>query len=65
MVGAVLGINPFDQPDVQRAKDATQRLLDEYISSGSLLQPNTTGSITELLAEAGKDKYVAIMAYFC
>ena len=28
VVGAILGINPFDQPDVQRAKDATQRLLN-------------------------------------
>ncbi len=65
VVGAILGINPFDQPDVQRAKDATQRLLDEYATSGSLPQLNTIGSIRELLAEAGNGKYVAIMAYIC
>jgi transaldolase/glucose-6-phosphate isomerase len=65
VVGAILGINPFDQPDVQRAKDATQRLLDEYATSGSLPQLNTIGSIRELMAEAGKGKYVAIMAYIC
>src|SRR5205823_3678568 len=27
--GAVLGINPFDQPDVAAAKAATNRVLDE------------------------------------
>ena len=65
VAGAILGINPFDQPDVQQAKDATQRLLQEYAASGYFLQAETTGSLTELLAGAGKGKYLAIMAYFC
>jgi glucose-6-phosphate isomerase len=30
LVGAMLGINPFDEPNVQQAKDATRRLLDQY-----------------------------------
>src|SRR5439155_167590 len=30
----VLGIDPFDQPDVQLAKDNTVRLLGEYAASG-------------------------------
>ena len=29
IVGRMLGINPFDQPDVEAAKEATRRLLDE------------------------------------
>ena len=30
VAGAILGIDPFDQPNVQQAKDATQKLLGEY-----------------------------------
>lgn len=35
-VGAVLGINPFNQPDVEDAKVATRRLVDAYERTGSL-----------------------------
>ena len=31
-----LGINPFDQPNVQEAKDATKTLLDRYSKEGKL-----------------------------
>ena len=31
-----LGINPFDQPNVQEAKDATRELLSEFSKSGQL-----------------------------
>ncbi|MFB3820390.1 MAG: transaldolase, partial [Candidatus Methylomirabilales bacterium] len=34
--GAVLGINPFDQPNVQESKDNTKRLLGEYRAAGKL-----------------------------
>ena len=30
VAGALLHINPFDEPNVQQAKDATRALLDEY-----------------------------------
>src|SRR6185369_3556540 len=30
VAGALLGINPFDEPNVQQAKDATRVLLDRY-----------------------------------
>ena len=36
VAGAVLGINPFDQPNVQQAKDATNVLLTEYKAKGRL-----------------------------
>lgn len=35
-----LGINPFDQPNVQEAKDATKELLAEFTKQGRL--PDTT-----------------------
>ena len=63
VAGAILGINPFDQPDVQAAKDATEHLLQEYTASGHLPQAETTNSLADLLAGAGKGKYLAITAY--
>jgi transaldolase/glucose-6-phosphate isomerase len=37
--GIVLGIDPFDQPNVQESKDATRELLEAYRSKGALPQP--------------------------
>ena len=37
--GAILGINPFDQPNVQESKDATNRLLKSVQERGSLRSP--------------------------
>ena len=34
VAGALLKINPFDEPNVQQAKDATKALLERYKSSG-------------------------------
>lgn len=36
VAGAVLGINPFDEPNVQESKDNTSRLLKEYEQTGKL-----------------------------
>jgi hypothetical protein len=36
LAGALLEINPFDEPNVQQAKDATRRLLDRYNADGRL-----------------------------
>ena len=36
VAGAVIGIDPFDQPDVEDAKIATRKLVDAYEQSGSL-----------------------------
>ncbi len=40
IAGAVIGIDPFDQPDVEDAKIATRKLVDAYEESGSL-EPET------------------------
>ena len=44
IAGALLGINPFDEPNVQQAKDATNRLLDAFKSKGAL--PSTPPDAT-------------------
>jgi hypothetical protein len=39
VAGALLQINPFDEPNVQQAKDATRALLDRYKTDGRLPTP--------------------------
>jgi transaldolase/glucose-6-phosphate isomerase len=36
VAGAILGIHPFDQPDVEASKIATRKLTDEYERTGTL-----------------------------
>ena len=63
VAGAVLAINPFDQPNVQSAKDKTADVLQAYGSSGALPEIEAPGSLKDLLAEARAGDYLAIMAY--
>ncbi len=44
IAGALLDINPFDEPNVQQAKDATTRLLGAFTSQGAL--PSTPADLT-------------------
>jgi hypothetical protein len=57
IVGHLLGINPFDQPNVQEAKDATNRVLD-----GDVPNPETR-PLLNVLADVHPGDYVAITAY--
>ena len=41
--GMLLGIDPFDQPNVQEAKDATRGLLDAYRAHGALAAAGAAG----------------------
>ena len=64
VVGAVLGIHPFDQPNVQQAKDLTDQVLGEYQTTGALPSAVTSNSVEDLLGDAqGSGGYLAIMAY--
>jgi len=63
VAGAILGVHPFDQPNVQAAKDATGRVLQEYRASGHLPRVEAGGSLKGLLAEARRGDYLAVMAY--
>ena len=44
VAGALLNINPFDEPNVQQAKDATNKLLEAFKSTGAL--PSTPAEST-------------------
>ena len=50
--GIVLGIDPFDQPNVQESKDATKALLEAYRSRGDLPQPMPIVSDADIAASA-------------
>jgi transaldolase/glucose-6-phosphate isomerase len=58
IAGSYLGINPFDQPNVQAAKDKT----NEVLRGGDVtLEPES--SPDELFAQAQEGDYVAIQAF--
>jgi len=59
VAGSILGINPFDQPNVQSAKDKTAEIL----ASGDDPQVEPEGSADELFAQARPGDYVAILAF--
>jgi glucose-6-phosphate isomerase len=63
VAGALLGIHPFDQPDVQAAKDSTGAILDAFVRAGHLPDPPVPGDVQELLAKAMIGDYLAIMVY--
>jgi glucose-6-phosphate isomerase len=45
IAGFLLGINPFDEPNVQQAKDATRALLDVYTAQQRLPIPEPDAAI--------------------
>ncbi|MBI4188279.1 MAG: glucose-6-phosphate isomerase [Chloroflexi bacterium] len=63
VAGAMLGINPFDQPDVTRAKQETDRVLQTYTTSGKPPETEAINSLASLLAKAGAGTYLAVLAY--
>jgi transaldolase/glucose-6-phosphate isomerase len=66
IAGAVLGVNPFDQPDVEAAKIVTRRLAGEYEKTGTLSDdepPVQTGAVTSLLDQLREGDYFAILAF--
>lgn len=63
VAGSILKVNPFDQPDVQRSKDATGELVRTYEETGAFPNTNPGNSLADLLVESKPGDYLAIMAY--
>jgi transaldolase/glucose-6-phosphate isomerase len=59
VAGSILGINPFNQPNVQAAKDKT----NEVLASGRDPDVEPRGSLEELLGQAQPGDYVSIQAF--
>lgn len=58
VAGAILGIHPFDQPDVQEAKDRT----NDVLSAGSIGE-EPHGNLDDLFESVRPGGYVAIQAF--
>jgi transaldolase/glucose-6-phosphate isomerase len=71
VAGSVLGINPFNQPDVEASKIATRKLTEEFEKTGHLpaedpfvgLDGDLAGALRAHLDRAGVGDYVALLAY--
>jgi len=69
IAGSVLGIDAFDQPNVQESKDNTKKVLATFKSRGKLPAAESVAAskaragISSLLGQARKGAYFAIMAY--
>ncbi|MGI8946244.1 MAG: bifunctional transaldolase/phosoglucose isomerase [Thermoleophilaceae bacterium] len=61
VAGWVLAINPFDQPDVQEAKENTARVL--AAADPPRLEDADDGALRALLEQAAPPRYVAILGY--
>ena len=72
VAGALLGVNPFDQPNVQESKENTKRLLSEFTASATMSPqagaPRVTAdeqeAIASILAKVRPGDYVALTEYF-
>ncbi len=65
VAGWAMQINPFDQPDVQVAKDTTGKLLAQLQAGGELPEPDDAddAALRALLGEASAGDYVAILGF--
>ena len=59
VAGSILELNPFDQPNVQEAKDRTGTLLEADVEPD--VEPE--GSVDELLAQSAEGDYVCVQAF--
>ena len=63
VAGHYLGINPFDQPNVQESKDNTKRILEEVKRLERLPEVETETTLEDLLSQAKPGHYFAVLAY--
>jgi glucose-6-phosphate isomerase/transaldolase/glucose-6-phosphate isomerase len=66
IAGHLLGIHPFDQPNVQESKDNTSRVLGRLQTTGGLPKPTlatAAQAATQLKRLCRSGTYVAILAY--
>lgn len=61
--GHVLGIDAFDQPNVQEAKDRTSELLEAGVPPLELIDPSRPADLARFVGSGSPGDYVAFMAY--
>ena len=62
LAGALLGVNPFDEPNVTEAKDQTKAILAEVVAGGELPTPEH-GDVRDLVDQLRDGDYLAVHAY--
>jgi glucose-6-phosphate isomerase/transaldolase/glucose-6-phosphate isomerase len=69
IAGSILGIDAFDQPNVQESKDNTKKVLAKFKQTGKLPAAESVAAskarpgLKSLLGRAKRGAYFAIMAY--
>jgi transaldolase / glucose-6-phosphate isomerase len=71
VAGAIIGVNPFDQPDVEASKAATRALTDHYENTGALppdsplgvSDPAFAATLKAHLESIKPGDYAAFLAY--
>ena len=63
VAGCILGVHPFDQPNVQGAKDKTDLVLQHLADTGELPRVEAMDSVERLMSVARSGDYLAILAY--
>ena len=72
VAGALIGVDAFDQPNVQESKDNTKKLLEEFTTTGKMsgsespqrIDVANADAIAGLLAKVKAGDYVALTEYF-
>ena len=63
VAGSVIGVNPFNQPNVEASKKATKIALTNFTEKGALPKIATITNIYQLLRPSVSGGYLSIMAY--
>jgi glucose-6-phosphate isomerase len=63
VAGHILGVHPFDQPNVQRAKDIAIEGLQAYLRDGRLPAIQVDDSVEALLAQVKPGDYFSLLLY--
>ncbi len=67
VAGHLMGINPFDQPNVEAAKILARKMVAQYAETGELpsgsFAPVTAEVLNDFLAQGRRGDYVALQAY--
>ncbi len=65
VAGAILGVNPFDEPNVRESKENTEQALERFRATGTLgaPAPASIGDLVPFLRQARPGDYVALLAF--
>lgn len=71
VAGALMNLNPFDEPDVAAAKDATRRALEDFARLGALpptslpaAAPTDLAALSSLLDTLRPGEYISLCPFF-